>query len=99
MGSFNYYIFELNGKEIIYYTYVTNSNRQEILEWAERFRLLKEEDFPKCKGVRTLSNEDVEKRNRKLYKEWWEERERRRLAGEDVSSMFTAPRIGDVQLD
>lgn len=99
MCDFNYYSFVLNGEERIYYTYISNDNELEILEWAERFGFLKEDDFSKCTNIRQISREEVNRRNKELYKEWWDKRELKRLSGEDVSPILMPPTIGEVQLN
>lgn len=99
MNDFNYYSFILNGVERIYYTDVTNSTEKEILDWAERYGFIDEEDFCKCTNVRSLTQEEVDKRNKEIYKEWWKQRELKRLSGEDVSLILIPPTIGEVQLN
>ena len=99
MNGFNYYSFVLNGKERIYYTYVTINTEKEILEWAERYGFINCEDFSKCTNIKQLSQNEIEEKNKSLYKKWWNEREQRRKAGEDVSFMLIPPTIGETQLN
>lgn len=91
--DFKYYSFVLNGEERIYYTTETNEGPEEILEWAERFSFIREEDIPHCINARRLSEEEVETRNKELYKKW-------RKENKDISSLSrkTPPTIG-VQLN
>ncbi|SEU22317.1 hypothetical protein SAMN05443270_3469 [Lacrimispora sphenoides] len=97
--DFNYYSFVLNDVERIYYTYVSNDSEQEILEWAEKFGFINYDDFSKCTDIRKIPQEEVDSRNKNLYKEWWERREKRKLSGEDVSFDLIPPTIGEVQLN
>lgn len=92
--EFNYYSFILNGKERIYYTYVTNDTEQEILDWAVRFNFIDESEIKKCSNVRALTSSEVEARNKELYKEWWNEHK-----DDDSLCGKIPPTIGEVQLN
>lgn len=91
--DFNYYSFCLNGEERIFYTYV-ELDTEEILDQAVRYGFINECDMDKCSNIRALSPDEIEKRNEKLYKEWWENRKN------DTSlSGKIPPTIGEVQLN
>lgn len=92
--TFNYYSFILNGQEKIYYTYVVHDTTEEILEWAERFGFIQENDIPNCTNVRVLSMKEVEERNKKLYNLWWNKHHN----DAHISGMVP-PTIGEVQLN
>lgn len=92
--EFNYYSFFLQGKERIFYTYVTLDTKEEILKWAKDFNFIKETDIPKCNNIRLLSPKEVKEKNKTLYEEWWEKHKNdKSLSGK------TPPTIGEVQLD
>lgn len=93
--DFNYYSFVLNGEERIYYTYISNDNELEILEWAERFGFIKLEDFEKCTNVRKIPQGEVDRRNKELYSKWWEEHQ----YDNPAFSKGFPPTIGEVQLN
>lgn len=95
MDDFNYYSFVLNEEEKIYYTKVMNNSKLEILEWAEQFNFVKREEFEKCANVRQISKSEVIKRNKELYKRWWENHK------SDNPMFFNGipPTIGEAQLD
>lgn len=93
--DFYYYSFMLNGEERIYYTYVPQDNELEILEWAERFGFIHSDDFQKCTNIRQIPQEEVDKRNKALYKEWWNEHQN---DNPSFSNGFP-PTIGEVQLN
>ena len=92
--DFNYYSFILNEQERIYYTYETHSTKEEILDWAVRYNFISEKDIEKCSEVRMLSADEVDERNKELYKLWWNEHK-------NDNSLCGAipPTIGEVQLD
>ena len=94
--DFNYYSFFLRGEERIYYTSVVNDTDEEILDWAVRFNFIKESDVAECSNVRPMTHEEVERRNRELYKIWWEKRQKNVLTHFKFS---VPPTIGEVQLD
>lgn len=91
--DFNYYSFFLNGEERIFYTYV-ELDTEEILDWAVRYGFINECDINKCSNVRALTPDEVKKRNKELYKKWWEEyKNDRSLCGR------IPPTIGEAQLN
>lgn len=92
--GFNYYAFDLDGDERIFYTYVTLNDAEDILSWAVRYGFIKECDIENCSNVRFLSPVEVENRNKALYKEWWE----RHKNDESLSGQMP-PTIGEVQLN
>lgn len=92
--DFNYYSFYLRGEERIYYAYIALHTEGEILDWAVNFNFIKEEDVNECTNVRALKPEEVEKRNRELYKQWWEEHK-----NDSYLSGKIPPTIGEVLLD
>lgn len=91
--DFNYYSFFLNEEERIFYTYV-KLDTEEILDWAIRYSFIDKNDIDKCSNIRALTPEEVERRNKELYKEWWEEHKNdTSLCGK------IPPTIGEVQLN
>jgi len=92
--DFNYYSFILNGAERIFYTYVTLDNEEDILSWAVRYGFIKESDISNCNNARLLTPEEVEKRNKELYKAWWEQHK-----NEGSLSGKIPPTIGEAQLN
>lgn len=98
--GFNYYSFVLDGKERIYYTYVVNSTEEDILDWAVRFSFIDDKDKEKCSNVKPLTDEEVEEKNRELYKVWWEKREKLKMSSVDELDLPSIPpSIGEVQLN
>ena len=91
--DFNYYSFVLNGEERIFFTYV-ELDTDEILDWAVYYGFIEKSDVEKCNNIRALTPNEVEERNKKLYKKWWEEHKN------DTSlSGKIPPTIGEVQLN
>ena len=104
--SFNYYSFDLYGKEYIFYT-SRRLSENEVLEYAEGFSFIEESEISQCTNedvtfnitIPKLSLDEIKKRNKELYIKWWADREEGRLNGEDVSYLLIPPTIGTVQLD
>lgn len=91
--DFNYYSFFLNGEERIFYTYV-KLDADEILDWAIRYGFISRTDIEKCSNMRALTPDEVKEKEKKLYKEWWEEHKN------DTSLSGKAPpTIGEAQLN
>ena len=64
--SFNYYSFDLYGKEYIFYT-SRRLSENEVLEYAEGFSFIEESEISQCTNVRELSLDEIKKRNKELY--------------------------------
>lgn len=94
--NFNYYSFYLNGEERIYYTSVTHSTDDEILDWAVRFSFIDEEDIEKCSKIRALTPGEVEQRDKELFNKWCQKYEDDTWCGESLWRL--RPTLG-VQLD
>lgn len=95
---FNYYLFILEDKECVFYT-TRNLSENEIINWAKDYSFINSDDISKCHSPRKLSYIEVKERNKILYKEWYNDREKRKALGEDVSCNFIPPTISSVQLD
>ena len=95
---FNYYSFILNDKEYVFYTSRVLS-KDEIIEWAQDYSYIKESDMPKCHSPKLISKSEIDKRNKILYEKWYNDREKRKALGEDVSYDIIPPTISAVQID
>ncbi|RGX06262.1 hypothetical protein [Paraclostridium sordellii] len=94
----NYYSVILKDKEYVFYTSRVLSE-DEIIEWAQDYSYIKESDVPKCHSPRAISSTEIDKRNKILYEQWYNDREKRKALGEDVSYDIIPPTISAVQID
>lgn len=92
--GFNYYSFSLRGEEKIYYTSAVHNTKKEVIDWAVRYGYIDEKDKDMCSDARALTTDEVEQRNKELYKQWWVEHK-----DDDSLSGKIPPTIGEVQLD
>lgn len=88
-----YYSLELNGMERIFYAYVLLESEEDILELALRYNFITEDEKKYCSNVRRIPQEEVEKRNKELYKKWYEEHK-----NDAYLSGKIPPTIGEVLL-
>lgn len=95
---FNYYSFILEDKEYIFYT-TRDLSENEIIDWARDYSFIGNQDISKCHSPRKLSNTEIKERNKLLYTEWYNDREKRKALGEDTSYDCIPPTIKAVQID
>lgn len=95
---FNYYLFILDDKEYVFYT-TRNLSEDEVIEWVKDYSFINSDDISKCHSPRKLSCIEVKERNKILYQKWYNDREKRKALGEDVSYNCTPPTISAFQLD
>lgn len=94
---FNYYSFILKDKEYVFYTSRVLSE-DEIIEWAQDYSYIQESDVPKCHSPRVISRIQIAERNKILYDQWYNDREKRKALGDDVSYDRIPPTILAVQI-